>query len=127
MHDPAPKLPLDYFLAQPVVGKRAVTMSLEFSDEKFSVVFHGQTYAYRGRMDGAGITGGYVGEGAARKYYRIMKDLHCVDDKDKFMNILGSEVFKHLAIRCFVEEPPSKDSQGEALLEELKSMPQLFF
>ena len=74
LHDPAQKLPLNLFMAQPVIGKRPVTMSLEFVDEKFSVVFHGQTYSFRGRMDGAGITGGYVGEGAARKYYRILKD-----------------------------------------------------
>ncbi len=94
LHDPAQKLPLNLFQAQPPIGKRPVTMSLEFAEEKFSVIFHGQTYAFRGRMDAASITGGYVGEGAARKYYRIMKDLHCVDDKEKFLTILGSEVFK---------------------------------
>ena len=113
-------------MAQPVIGKVPVTLTFEFAEDKFSVVFHGQTYAFRGRMDAASISGGYVGEGAGRKYYRIMKDLS-VDDKERLISILGEEVFKGLAIRCFVEENPPKDSPCEALLEDLKSMPQLFF
>ena len=54
LHDPAKKLPLSLFIAQPCIGKKHVSMSLEFTEEKFSAVFHGQTYAFRSRMDGAG-------------------------------------------------------------------------
>ena len=68
-----------------------------------------------------------MGEGPTRKYYRLLKDMSIEDDKEKFLSVLGNDVFKNMAMRVFVDEPPAKDSAGESLLEELQGMPQLFF
>jgi hypothetical protein len=56
---PAQRLPLKFFEAQPVQGKRIVTFRLELDDGKLSALIVGNTYAYRTKLDEAGVLGGY--------------------------------------------------------------------
>ena len=58
VHEPASDLPLKWNHAQPVVGKRLVTMTLRCaSEDTLRLIFSGNTWAFRDAMGEAGVNG----------------------------------------------------------------------
>ena len=129
VEEQAATLPLPYFAAQPVQGKRAVSLNLEFEGDNVSVLISGNTWAYRSKLDALGVAGAYH-EGATEKektYFRVMKNLHAIGDKGRLLDLLGRACFKNLALRVVVDKQPESGSAAAALIGELEEMPQLHF
>jgi hypothetical protein len=131
--EPAMKLPLLWKEAQPVVGKKILTMSIQpESEDVVSLVWSGQTYNLRDALDVAGIKGAYQEETSGdqqvgRKYYRVLQsfDVTASENKGKIQRLL-SETFKNLATRVLVS-PAEEDSSVAAFIEELREIPSLHF
>lgn len=125
--EPAASLPMGFFEAQPVVGKRAVTFHFEAEGDAVNVLIAGNTWAFRSRLDAHGVPGAYHADGSeARTYYRVMKGLSPTADKQKVLDMLGGAVFKGLALRAVVNgAEPDADSAAGVLLAELRDIPQL--
>ena len=130
VEEPATKLPLGYFEAQPVVGKRVVTLHLEaVNDETVNLLLAGNIWSYRSRLDSLGVSGAYhEAEGGGEKtYYRVMKGVNGASDKSRVLDLLGDGCFKKLALRVVVDKEPDAGSAAGALLAELRELPQLRF
>ena len=72
----------------------------------------------------------HSGEDEKTGYVRTLKDLDVtkVEDKEKFMKILGEEVLCDLAIKVVVEgEKIEEDSPVDTFIKDLKGMPNLHF
>ena len=76
MYDPAKKVPLSIFDAQPVQGKRVMNVSLEQSSEsELSLIFHGCTWHFRDKFDEVGVTASrYEEEFSLRPIFKSMFD-----------------------------------------------------
>lgn len=125
----AASLPLAFFEAQPIQGKRVVTLNLEADGDHVSVLISGNTWAFRSRLDALGVAGAYH-EGASdkdKRYYRVLKNLHAITDKGKLLDLLGTACFKNMALRVVVDKEPESGSAAAALIGELQEMPQLHF
>ena len=58
MHEPSKDLPLKIWQAQPVIGKRVLSLNFEPEDEStVSLVITGNTWNYRGDLEKSGIAG----------------------------------------------------------------------
>ena len=58
VHEPASELPLKWNHAQPVMGKRVVTITLRCaSEDTLRLIWSGNTWAFRDAMDEAGVKG----------------------------------------------------------------------
>ena len=129
-------LPLHVFDAQPVVGKRITVMNIQIeSATLFSIVITGHTWPWRRRLDEMGISGGYCASDATqsgsepRKYYRVWKDIDASSEvqRQKFLDVLGEKVFKHLAMRVTIDSPPEPETDVAIFIETLRRQPSLFF
>ena len=130
LEEPAASLPLALFSAQPVVGKRVVCLHLQpESSDTMSIIIQGQTWVFRTRFDEHGITGGYVGEGEQRKYYRVMKGIVVsnTEEKARVLDMLGDAVFKNLAMRVVLDNEPEEGSDAALFIAELRSVLSLHF
>ncbi len=130
LEEPALNLPLLLFSAQPVIGKRVVSLHLQpESTDTMSIIIQGQIWAFRTRFDEHGITGGYVGEGEQRKYYRVIKGLVIsnAEEKERIIAILGDAVFKNLMMRVVVSSPPEEGSDVAEFMSELRGVQTLYF
>ena len=103
------------------------------SDTCVSVLWSGNTWAYRAAFDEAGVRGAKVededgdGQGkSAGKYYRILKSLDVAEDEKRVQNIL-KQVFQNLAMKVVVEAEPVQDSNVAEFIEELRKLPNLHF
>ena len=97
LNDPAPKLRLGIFEAQPVVGKRIVSLNFQVeSGNELSVVITGNTWNFRTRLDTFGVSGGYTGEGQDRKYFRVLKnvDVSSEEQTKRVQDMIDDSVFK---------------------------------
>ena len=57
MYDPARKVPLSIFDAQPVQGKRVMDVMLEqYSESKLSLFFHDWMWHFRDALEDQGVT-----------------------------------------------------------------------
>lgn len=134
LEEPAASLPLKYFEAQPCQGKRVVTFQLEFDSEgkRLSALILGNTYAFRQRLDEAGVQGGYTeGEASseARTYYRVIKDIDCnaTNDRERLLDVFR-KAFNGLALRIVLDGPePDANTPGAEFLAVLREEPQLHF
>jgi hypothetical protein len=129
VEEQAATLPLPFFAAQPVQGKRVVSLNLECEGDNVSVLISGNTWSYRSKLDALGVAGAYH-EGATEKdktYFRVMKNLHAMSDKGRLLDLLGKACFKNLALRVVVDKQPEAGSAAAALIAELEEMPQLHF
>ena len=130
LEEPAASLPLPLFSAQPVIGKKVVCLHLQpESSDTMSIIIQGPTYVFRSRFDEHGITGGYVGEGDQRKYYRVLKGLVVsnAEEKARVMDMLGDAVFKNLAMRVVVRSEPEEGSDVAQFISELRGVLSLHF
>ena len=73
MYDPAKKVPLSVFDAQPVQGKRVMNVTLEQQSEtEVSLIFHGCTWHFRDALEDAGVTAFGYEEDGAWKYVHVV-------------------------------------------------------
>ena len=128
VEEPSAQLPLGFFEAQPVVGKRSVTLHLEaLDDEMFTVLIAGNTWNFRSRLDAIGVAGAYhEGSGNEKTYFRVMKSVDAARDRAKIFDLLDG-CFKKLAVRVVVDKEPAASSACGALFTELRELPQLHF
>jgi hypothetical protein len=132
LEEPAVSLPLKYFEAQPCQGKRVVTFQLEFDEEgkNMSALILGNTYAFRQRLDEAGVQGGYTEEASseARTYYRVIKDIDCsaTNDRERLLDVFR-RAFNGLALRIVLDGEPETNTPAAEFLTVLKEQPQLHF
>ena len=159
-------LPLKVFDAQPVIGKRIITLNLQIETmETLSVVITGDrffyiacsskskmgggqwlfqinaylnkkkrspgnTWAFRSRLDAAGISGGYTGEEDTKKYVRVLKnlDISNEDEQARFVDMIGPGTFKNLAMRVRIDGEEVPDTHVSQFLKKLREeYPSLHF
>jgi hypothetical protein len=130
INEPAVRLPLHIFEAQPVVGKKITVLNLQLKgDNEFDLVITGHTWPFRARMDAFGIAGGYTEEEGSetRRYYRVWKQIAVASDGAKrFMDMLDT-VFKNMALRVTLDAAPVPNTQVAAFVDKLRELPSLFF
>ena len=84
LEDPAKKLPLDIFEAQPCIGKRIACLNIQIEPEdKVSFLITGNTWSFRQRLDAFGVALGYTGEDQARKYYRLLQSQDMANEEHR--------------------------------------------
>ena len=130
LEEPAASLPLPLFSAQPVIGKKVICLHLQpETDDTMSIIIQGKTWIFRSRFDEFGITGGYVGEGDQREYYRVLKGIVVSNSEEKarVMNMLGNAVFKNLAMRVVLDREPEEGNDAAQFVSELRRVPSLHF
>ena len=121
------------FEAQPVVGKRIVTLNIQIeSDAIVSIVITGTTWSFRSRLDAFGVEGGYVsepGQEENRKYLWLLKqlDLSQESSTQRVMELVGDAVFNNLAMRVVLDKEPNADTHVAEFVEKLKSCSSLHF
>ena len=125
MYDPARKMPLSVFDAQPVQGKRIMNVTLEqHSETEVSLIFHGCTWHFRDALDEAGVTASRYDEDGAWKYVHFLninvseeEDIAKVDNvfqnalKCLMCRVLDSKTLKGKEIQAFVERMSEKHEQ----------------
>ena len=139
------KLPLKMFEAQPVIGKRVVTMFVQpESATNVSILFGGNTWAFRAALDEAGVKGAYLEEEGGedqqkpqnqsgfqnngRKYVRVLRSLDVSSgEQAKTLQGVIENVFHNLAMKCVVETAPEEDSDVESWINSLKQIDCLHF
>ena len=130
INEPAARLPLHIFEAQPPVGKRIAVLNLQLqSDGEINLVITGHTWPFRNRLDAFGIAGGYAenDNGDTRRYYRVWKQIDVAGEgSDRFLDMLGT-VFKNAALRVTMDATPAPDTHVAAFIEKLRAVPSLFF
>ena len=73
MYDPARKVPLLIFDAQPPQGKRVMNVKLEQqSEEEVSLIFHGCTWHFRDALEGAGVRALRYEDNLVWKYVHVL-------------------------------------------------------
>ena len=130
LNEPARVLPLGIFEAQPVVGKRIVSLNIQIDTPiQISVVITGNTWSFRSRLDAFGVNGGYIGDDVSRKYFRVLRNVDVSDDAQatRILSLIGEGVFKNLALRVNVDAKPKPDTHVEAFLTKLSECPSLHF
>ena len=133
VNEPTRNMPMSIFEAQPVTGKRVVTMNVESdSGEILSCIIAGNTWAFRSRLDAHGVPGTFHVEDSqveSRSYYRLLRDVNVSEEagKQQILDMLGAAVFKGLAMRVILNVPPEADTHVAEFVQELKELPQLHF
>lgn len=126
---PSSTLPLGYFEAQPVVGKRCVTLHLEVvDDDTINILIAGNTWCFRSRLDALSCPGAYhESENGEKTYYRILKSVNATTEKGRVLDLLEG-CFKRMALRAIVDkEADSSTSAAAAFVSELRELPMLHF
>ena len=118
LEDPAAVLPLKFWEAAPVIGKRVVSMYLQMNSEgAIDVLFGGQTYAFKAGFDSLGIQGGMAGGSYFRKIENVsVDDPECMQLLEK---ALGNGALNDLAVRVVVEGECEEDGLMGALVQSL--------
>ena len=111
MYDPAKKVPISVFEAQPVQGKRIMNVTLEQpSESKISFIFHGCTWNFRDAFEVAGLTAARYEENGATKYVYVLANVNVLEEADiAKMDIVLQTVLKGLVCRML----DSKTLRGE--------------
>lgn len=127
---PATVLPLSPFEAQPVTGKRVAVLNLQLSDDDsvLDLVISGHTWPFRARLDSAGITGGYVEEGDARRYVRVWRQIDTSDESQqtRFLDMV-KDVFNELVLKVTLDREPTPGTHICAFVDRLRRVRSLFF
>ena len=90
--------------------------------ETLSVVITGNTWAFRSRLDAAGISGGYTGEEDTKKHVRVLKnlDISNEDEQARFVDMIGPGTFKNLAMRVRIDGEEVPDTHVSQFLKKLR-------
>ena len=80
-------------------------------------------------LDAFGIAGGYVEDesGEGRKQYRVWKQIDVADEGAKRFQEMLTTVFRNVALRVIVDKCPEVDTHAASFIEQLRSVPSLFF
>ena len=134
VEEPKRELPLHIFEAQPVITKRITWMNIQIESETvISIIFTGNLWPYRQRLDKLGVFGGYFGDDdnkEHRKYYRVFKNIDVNDQNqiETLMNLLGDDAFKKLCMRVTLDALPVSDTVVQKFIDgQLRELPYLFF
>ena len=129
MNDPALKLPLGIFEAQPVTGKKIVQMNLQPENaDTMSVLLTGAIWNFRSRLDAHGVAGAYYGADENRRYIRIMKSIDVSDEaQQQRVTDMVTDVFKNLAIKVIIDDAPEEESEVAEFVEKLREISSLHF
>ena len=128
MNDPALKLPLGIFQAQPV-SKKIVQMHIQpESAYIMSVLLTGATWNFRSRLDAHGVAGATYGADETRKYIRLMKSIDVSDEaQQKRVTDMVTDAFKNLAIKVIIDDAPEEESEVAEFVEKLREISSLHF
>ena len=130
LEEPTSKLPMGIFEAQPVKGKRVVSIFIQpDGPDNVSILVSGNTWNFRSKLDAHGVSGQYVAEGEKKVYYRIMQNINVSEQgqKDRITQMLGFRVFNNLAVRVIIDTEPDEHTHVGALVSELRAMPNCHF
>ena len=129
MNDPALKLPLGIFEAQPVTGKKIVQIHIQpESADTMSVLLTGTIWNFRSRLDAHGVAGAYYGADETRKYIRLLKSIDVSEEaQQKRVTDMVTEVFKNLAIKVILDDAPEEESEVAEFVEKLHEISSLHF
>ena len=130
LHEPVASLPLGFFEAPPVFGKRVTTLHLQpETAEKMSVLIDGNTYNFRRRLDAHNVVSGFFVEEGERRYVRVLRgiDVSVGEERQRFLDICGQGVFMNLAMRVTLDLQPEEGSHVAAFIERLRAVPSLHF
>ena len=128
MNEPAKKLPICVFDAPPPYRKRIVTMMIEIDESApnttVSIIFAGDTYAYKDRLTEQGVDGGRLYQEDVLKgtYYRLMRnlDVSLEENQEKVVKII-ERVFDSLVMRVKLSGPAlPQQSDTEAIVDNLE-------
>ena len=95
LEEPAKTLPLGIFEAQPVIGRRIITVHIQpDTSDSFNILIAGNSWNYRTRLDAHGFSGAYFNEDGSeekRNYYRVTKDINVSEagQKERVLQLLG--------------------------------------
>ena len=110
MYDPARKVPLSIFDAQPVQGKRVMNVTLEQQSEtEVSLIFHGCTWHFRDALEDAGVTASRYEEDGAWKYVHVLNVNVSKEENIAKVDAVFQDALKCLACRVL----DSKTLKGE--------------
>ena len=133
INEPSRDIPMGIFDAQPVMGKRIITLHIEAeSEESVSCLIAGNTWMFRARLDSHGVPGAFHSEDSQvenRSYYRLLKNVNVAEEagKQQIVDMLGSAVFKGLAMRAVLDKAPEADTHAAEFIQQLREFPQLHF
>ena len=135
-------LPLKWYQCQPVVGKKIVSMVVQVEDEKhISVLWGGNTWAFRQALDEFGVNGAYFEDDSEsttkdgdtksnRRYFRLLKSVD-VSDAEAAAKIKATieDIFHCLCMKVSIEGSPIVEDSpvSEYIERELKTMRNLHF
>ena len=100
MYDPAKKVPLSIFDAQPPQGRKIMNVTLEQSSEsELSLIFHGCTWQFRDALEEAGLTASRYEEDGAWKYVHVLNVNVGKEEDIATLDKVFEETLKSLACR----------------------------
>ena len=100
MYDPAKKVPLSIFDAQPPQGRKIMNVTLEQSSEsELSLIFHGCTWQFRDVLEDAGLTASRYEEDGAWKYVHFLNVNVAKEEDIARLDKVFEETLKSLACR----------------------------
>jgi len=123
---PSRELPLSLWAANPPGSNRALMVELEVIDEDTAVLgWDSRTYPFRGRFEQQLIP---RMEENLRILPEEMRDMSFEANRLRIYDIFGKHVLRDLVCCVHITGEPLSDTGGVAqLVEELKTMPQLFW
>ena len=115
MYDPARKVPLSIFDAQPVQGKRVMNVTLEQQSEtEVTLIFHGCTWHFRDKFDEVGVTASRYEEDGAWKYVHVVNIDVSKDQDIAKVDAVFQDALKCLA--CRVLDSKTLKSEAKAFI-----------
>jgi len=127
VHEPSANLPLKLFQAQPVQGKRVLSLYFEPEDEaSVSLVITGNTWNFRDDLEKNGIAGARASEEGGA-YYRFLKNVDVSDAAGKQQILSLCDIFNKQALRVVVDPKPEADTPVAEFFDELRKMSCLHF
>jgi len=133
LEEPAKTLPMGVFDAQPVVGRRIITLHIQpETQDVLSLLVAGNSWNFRSRLDAHGVSGAYFNEDGneeKRVYYRLMKDVNASEavQKERVLHLLGDRVLNNLAVRVVLDKEVEDDTHVKAFVDELRELPNCHF
>ena len=118
MYDPARKVPLSIFDAQPVQGKRVMNVTLEQQSEtEVTLIFHGCTWHFRDALEDAGVTASRYEEDGAWKYVHVLNVNVSKEENIAKVDAVFQDALKCLA--CRVLDSKTLKGDVKAFIERL--------
>ena len=126
-HEPSTNLPLKVFQAQPVTGKRVLTLNFEpESDSELNLVITGNTWNFRDDLEKNGVSGTRSQEEGGQ-YYRYIKGVDITNAGSKQQVMALTDIFNKQILRVVVDPDAEPDSEVAKFFDELRAIPCMHF